>query len=156
MTYGHCKGVTRPGPPDSPSNRWAEVMFETTFRNQSEVKCMLNHQGVCGPFLMRGGFQVGLPGVGPHYFFSGTFFSMRLADVFNRDWKTILAKYQYYGCVEQFPRLLFQLDSQAGCLFFDGVNNLYDHKYWATEVEPRYQDWKNKRCTKTKLISVSD
>ena len=150
--YGHCKGVTRPGPVDSVPNRWAEAMFDTLFRAKDDATCLLDHFGACGPFLMRGGFRPGLPGLGPWYFFSGTFFAMRLVDVFNRDWRERLAKFRYYGCVEQFPRLLFQIDSEAACLFMDDTQNLYDESYWEAIVQPELEGWR--QCTKNSKISA--
>lgn len=137
--YGHCKGVTRPGPIDSIPNLWAEAMFDTVFRNHDAAVEMLDTKGICGSFLMRGGRRVGLPGVGPHYFFSGTFFAMRLADVATRNWRHLP---MHYGCVEQFPRLNFQIDTEAGCLFFDNVMNLYDETYWRSLVQPAVETWR--------------
>ncbi len=137
--YGHCKGVTRPGGRDSVPNRWAEAMFDLLFRNHDEAVELLDYNGVCGSFLMRGGFPMGLPGLGPHYFFSGTFFAMRLVDVFRRNWRQLP---QHYGCVEQFPRLLFDLHREVGCIFHDHCGNLYDERAWNEEIQPELDEWK--------------
>ena len=138
--YGHCKGVTRPQTPlDSAIHLWAEAMFETVFRNHDAVVNALDNHGVCGSFRMPGGYADGGPGIGSNWFFSGTFFAMRLVDVFGRNWQKIPT---HYGCVEQWPRLNFQRDSQAACLFFDNVTNLYDDNYWKSEVTPAFEKWK--------------
>jgi hypothetical protein len=141
--YGHCKGVTRPHQPlHSPIHQWAEAMFDTLFRNQEAAVDALDTAGVCGPFHMRGGFRDGQPGIGSNWFFSGTFFATRLADAFARNWSYMP---RHYGCVEQWPRLNFDQDTQAKCLFFDRVLNLYDEAYWQTTVGPRLKQWRESR-----------
>lgn len=141
--YGHCKGVTRPNTPlDGAVHLWAEVMFETVFRNQQSVVSALDTNGVCGSFRMPGGYKDGQPGIGSNWFFSGTFFGMRLVDVFNRNWSYLPT---HYGCVEQWPRLNFHKDQQSACLFFDNVKNLYDEDYWKTVITPAFNEWKSQR-----------
>jgi hypothetical protein len=143
--YGHCKGVTRPQTPlDSAIHLWADAMFECLFRNHEEAVNALDSHGVCGSFRMPGGYADGGPGIGSNWFFSGTFFAMRLADVFSRNWQKVPT---HYGCVEQWPRLNFQRDTQAACLFFDNVTNLYDDHYWKSEVTPAFQKWKEEHGT---------
>jgi hypothetical protein len=139
--YGHCKGVTREDVPTAPSHIWAEAMFDTLFRNQASVEKALDTYGVCGPLRMRGGRHqpVGSPGVGPHWFFSGTFFAMRLVDVFRRNWKQLPP---HYGNVEQWPRLNFDMDSETACVFLDDVQNLYDETYWLKTVTPALRHWR--------------
>jgi hypothetical protein len=144
--YGHCKGVSRPqAAPDSPSHIWAEAMFETVFRNQKEVVEALDTHGVCGSFRMPGGYRDGGPGIGSNWFYSGTFFAARLVDVFRRNWEYIPT---HYGCVEQWPRLNFERDTQAACLFFDNVHNLYDDEYWRTTINPAFEKWKAEHGTR--------
>ena len=143
--YGHCKGVSRPGStPESAINLWADAMFETLFRNRDAAITALDTHGVCGPFRMRGGYRDGTPGIGSFWFYSGTFFGIRLADAFNRKWDYVPT---HYGCVEQWPRLNFDQATQSACLFFDNVTNLYDEKYWADTVSPAFEKWKEARCT---------
>ncbi len=141
--YGHCKGVTRPARPrHAPPQWWGEVMFDTLFRNQAATVKTLDDHGVCGPFLMRGGDHrpIGLPGVSPDWFFSGTYFAMRLADVFARQWRYLPHN---YGCVEQWPRHNFDLHTQAACLFQCDVDNLYDVPYWQNQIWPAYRQWQD-------------
>lgn len=141
--YGHCKGVTRPGAAaDSAVNLWAEAMFETLFRNQEAAVAALDTNGVCGSFRMRGGYREGTPGIGSFWFYSGTFFAFRLVDAFKRNWSRMPA---HYGCVEQWPRLNFDQSTQAACLFFDNVTNLYDERYWQTTITPAFEKWKSER-----------
>lgn len=139
--YGHCKGVTRPCPVDDPPNEWARAMFDLLFRNQNAVIESLDSHGVCGSMLMRGGFPIGLPGVGNKWFYSGTFYAMRLADIFNRGWNQLD---NFYGCVETFPSANFKLDEETGCLLLNGVNNLYDGEHWKTTIGPAVDEWRAK------------
>ena len=141
--YGHCKGVSRPGAAhDSAVNLWAEAMFETVFRNHDAAISALDVYGVCGSFRMRGGFRDGGPGLGSFWFYSGTFFATRLVDAFKRNWAYMRP---HYGCVEQWPRLNFDQHTQAACLFFDNVTNLYDESYWKNIVTPAFKKWKRER-----------
>lgn len=141
--YGHCKGVSRPqAAPDSASHIWAEAMFETVFRNHDAAVAALDTHGVCGSFRMPGGYRDGGPGIGSNWFYSGTFFGMRLVDTFRRRWQYMPT---HYGCVEQWPRLNFDKTTQSACLFFDNVNNLYDDTYWQTTITPAFEKWKSER-----------
>jgi len=143
--YGHCKGVSRPRSPlDSAVHLWAEAMFETVFRNRDAAISALDTHGVCGSFRMRGGYRDGTPGIGSFWFFSGTFFGIRLADAFKTNWDYMSP---HYGCVEQWPRLNFDQHTQSACLFFDEVTNLYDEQYWKSVVTPAFEKWKERRCS---------
>ena len=143
--YGHCKAVTRPQEPlEGAIHRWAEAMFETLFRNHDAVVSALDTHGVCGSFRMPGGYRDGGPGIGSNWFYSGTFFATRLADAFARRWDYLPT---HYGCVEQWPRLNFDRDTQSACLFFDNVHNLYDEQYWKTTITPAFEQWKREHGT---------
>ncbi len=145
--YGHCKGVSRKGVSrDKPPWLWAEAMFETLFRNHDAAVDALDTKGVAGPFRMRGGLPLGRAGIGPNWFYSGTFFAMRLVDVFRRNWSKLP---NHYGNVEQWPRLNFALDTESACLFFDGVTNLYDEQYWPREITPALIKWRAERASGT-------
>ena len=135
--YGHSKGVTRPH--EQPPQLWAEALFDTTFRNRDAAIDALDSAGCVGPFRMPGGKAVNLPGVGPWWFFSGTFFAVRSVDAFRRNWRTIP---KHYGCVEQWPRLNFDRLLETACLFHDETANLYDQTYWQDTVTPAFNAWK--------------
>lgn len=138
--YGHTKGVTRADQPEHlPPHLWAEAMFETLFRNRAAAVSQLDRYGITGPFLMRGNQPIGRPGVGPWWFFSGTFFAARCVDAFRGNWSKLP---KHYGCVEQWPRLNFNRDSQASCLFLDNCQNLYDAVYWSDVVTPAFEQWR--------------
>ena len=144
--YGHCKGVSRPqASPDSASHIWAKAMFETVFRNHDAAVAALDTHGVCGSFRMPGGYRDGGPGIGSNWFYSGTFFGIRLVDAFRRKWSYMPT---HYGCVEQWPRLNFDKTTQSACLFFDDVNNLYDDAYWQATITPAFEKWKVDRGTR--------
>ena len=143
--YGHCKGVTRPHtPPDAAIHKWAVAMFECLFRNHDQAIAALDTNGVCGSFRMPGGYPDGGPGIGSNWFYSGTFFATRLADAFARNWLHLPI---HYGCVEQWPRLNFDIKTQAACLFLDNVHNLYDETYWQTTITPAFEQWKQEHGT---------
>jgi hypothetical protein len=93
---------------------------------------------------MPGGYKDGGPGIGSNWFYSGTFFAIRLADAFGRNWDKIPT---HYGCVEQWPRLNFDRATQSACLFFDNVTNLYDEQYWINTVTPAFEQWKQEHGT---------
>lgn len=141
--YGHTKGVTREHDgADKPPHLWARAMFATVFGNRDAVVDTLDTAGVTGAFRMNGGLGVGRPGVGPHWFYSGTFFAARSVDVFRRNWQHLL---NHYGCVEQWPRMMFDRETESACVFFDGVDNLYDPTYWHDQVTPAFMEWQNAR-----------
>lgn len=135
--YGHTKGVMRDPSLGASPHWWAEVMFNVMFRRPELSVSALERSAICGAFRMPGGYPVGSPGVGPYWFFSGTMFAARCADVFSRNWNHVPL---HYGCVEQWPRTLFRI-TESECLFFDNVNNLYDQGYWESQVWPAYHQW---------------
>jgi len=143
--YGHCKGVTRPQSlPDAAIHKWAVAMFDCLFRNHDQAIAALDTHGVCGSLRMPGGYKDGGPGIGSNWFYSGTFFAIRLADTFARNWEKIPT---HYGCVEQWPQLNFDRATQAACLFLDNVHNLYDETYWQTTITPAFEQWKQEHGT---------
>jgi len=135
--YGHSKGVTRPT--DETPQLWAKASFDTLFRNRVEAISALDSVGVVGAFRMPGGKAVNLPGLGPWWFFSGTFFAVRSVDAFKRNWSSLP---KHYGCVEQWPRLNFDRLTETRCLFHDETANLYDANYWRETVTPAFEKWK--------------
>lgn len=137
--YGHSKGVTRINQGrESPPQWWAEAMFDTVFRNHADVVDSLDSSGICGAFRMPGGYAIDLPGVGPNWFFSGTFFAFRAIDAFSRNWENVG---NFYGCVEQWPQAVFKIGESA-CSFFPDVRNLYDENYWRSTVFPEFRKWR--------------
>ena len=134
--YGHSKGVTKPT--KRAPQIWAEASFTTLFRNRDAVVSALDIAGVVGPFLMPGGYPEKMPGVGPNWFFSGTFFAARSVDVFRRNWRELS---RCYGCVELWPGENFERHEVA-CVFFDDVAGLYDEDYWDDVVTPAFERWK--------------
>lgn len=137
--YGHSKGVTRPNNLlHEPPHLWASAMFDTLFRNRDNVVSALDHAGIAGPFRHVGGSADG-PGIGPHWFYSGTFFAARCVNVFRRNWRHLL---EHYGCVEQWPRFMFDCHTEAACVFFDQVSNLYDATYWCETITPAIEAWR--------------
>lgn len=151
--YGHTKGVTRwMHKRSDPPHLWAEAMFDTLFRNREEAISMLDAKAITGPFRMTGGRPIGRPGIGPWWFYSGTFFAARCSDVFRRNWQHLPF---HYGCVEQWPRLNFDMLSESSCLFFDRTDNLYDEAYWSGKVTPEFEKWKKRKCQKSQSTSTS-
>lgn len=129
--YGHSKGVTRfDHPRESPPHWWTSAMFDTVIRNQDEVIAALDESGICGAFRTNG--------VGHPWHFSGTFFALRSADVFRRNWEDLG---KYYGSVEMWPSEIFSREESA-CLFLDQASNLYDEQYWTNTVFKELTTWR--------------
>ena len=139
--YGHCKGVSRyQNKSHEPPHLWAATMFDTLFRNRDVAIAALDTKGICGPFRMLGNQPIDKPGVGPHWFFSGTFFAFRSVDAYRRRWKRIP---KHYGCVEQWPRLMFDAITESECLAFDNVGNLYEFDYWENKITDDVARWRS-------------
>ena len=72
-----------------------------------------------------------------HY--SGTFFWMRHASVFARDWRNVP---QFYGGVEAWPGMHFARH-ETGCLLLDNLRELpYQDRFWAQKGNAAAAQWK--------------
>lgn len=150
--YGHTKGVTHPGEPvDSPVRNWTKISFDALFREQDIVHTALSSHGCVGSFRVRGADRVKHPG-GWH--FSGTFFAVRAAEVFRRDWRKLK---NHYGCVELWVNGVFK-EHESACVFFDNISHsrmLYQADFWKSTVKPRYLNWLNGGQIEDRSLTVA-
>lgn len=137
--FGHSKGVTR-GATDKAIRWWTEVMMETVMENIAGAEYSLSTNGVTGSFKKYGEFN--LPGNNVWHY-SGSFFWMRLSDVFQRDWEFL---HNFFASVEAWPGFQFKR-GEAGCLFGDRVGHLYDLLYWKKVVWKQLDKWRDGCCS---------
>lgn len=140
--FGHSKGVTRQ-PGDKAIRWWTETMLETVMENISGADYSLSHFGVTGAFKRYGEFN--LPG-NNIWHYSGSFFWMRLQEVFKRDWEYL---HNFFASVEAWPGFNFKRH-EAGCLFLDKAGHLYDLQYWKKTVHKQLNLWRDGCCETVK------
>lgn len=116
--YGHAKGVKYTEEQPAVTS-WSELLYRSCLDDWQAVERSLSQFPITGSMRRRISLS---KGYGWHY--SGTFFWFRNADVIQR-LKRIRRTGNYYGHVEMWPGIMFER-SEAGCLFGDGVDNLYD------------------------------
>jgi hypothetical protein len=135
--YAHAKGVKyEPQLPRS-VKRWAETQYALALDDWPAVKAQLQRFAMTGAFRRHGRFQNHQNVGGWHY--SGTFFWMRHAPVFARDWRNVP---QFYGGVEAWPGMHFDRN-ETGCLLFDHLRELpYHDHFWVNQGEPAFERWK--------------
>lgn len=135
--YAHAKGVKyEPRFPRS-VKRWAEVQYAVTLDDWLAVKEQLQRFAMTGIFRKHGRFANHQNLGDWHY--SGTFFWMRHANVFSRDWRNVP---QFYGGVEAWPGLHFSRE-ETGCLLLDNLRELpYQDRFWASKGDPAMRSWK--------------
>ena len=135
--YGHAKAVTHPDQPlGAPFHLWTAALFDASFRNRAAMLDALDYYGIAGSFKVPKAANTH-----HNWHYSGTFWACRSIDVFRRDWRFLKT---YYGCVEMWVNWMFD-DSQAACLFLDGIPNsqlLYTPEYWRDTVTPAWETWK--------------
>ena len=78
-----------------------------------------------GLFGMRDGYN---------WHYSGTFFWWRLQELGRRDWRSI--DHQFFG-TESWPGKHCRSE-EAGCLFLNDCNDLYNVDYWTNTVWPAW------------------
>ena len=135
--YAHAKGVKyEPQFPRS-VKRWAEVQYAVTLDDWLGVKEQLQRFAMTGIFRKHGRFANHQNLGDWHY--SGTFFWMRHASVFARDWQRVP---QFYGGVEAWPGMHFACQ-ETGCMLLDNLRELpYQDRFWASKGDPAIQRWK--------------
>lgn len=133
--FGHSKGVSR-GPKDKAIRYWTETMMETVMENISGAEYSLGRYGVTGAFKRYGEFN--LPG-NNLWHYSGSFFWMRLQEVFKRDWTYL---HNFFASVEAWPGYQFTR-GEAGCLFADKAGHLYDLSYWNRTLFKHLDKWRD-------------
>lgn len=136
--YAHAKGVKyEPQLPRS-VKRWAEVQYAVMLDDWSAVKDQLQRFAMTGIFRKHGRFANHHNLGDWHY--SGTFFWMRHASVFARNWRDVP---QFYGGVEAWPGMHFGRH-ETGCLLMDNLRELpYQDRFWAHKGDPAMKLWKS-------------
>jgi hypothetical protein len=132
----HAKGAT--GRPGYPAAQWADVMYETCLDGWPAALRLLRRFPVVGPFKTRGKTWGDSES---RWFYSGSFWWQRDADVFARDWRHIEPLYQG---IEAWPSLHFT-DEEAGCLFGEVLTRgpgPYDHGFMEHVVLPELEAWR--------------
>ena len=123
--YAHAKGVRHEPNVPRTVHRWAEVNYRVTLDDWAGVREQLDHFALTGAFRMLGRFRAHQYAGDWHY--SGTYFWLRHAHVFNRDCLEVPA---FYGGVEAWPGIYFGRD-ETGCLLFDDLRQLaYHEQFW--------------------------
>jgi hypothetical protein len=135
--YAHAKGVKyEPRLPRS-VKRWAEVQYAVTLDDWLAVREHLDRFAMTGIFRKHGRFANHRNLGDWHY--SGTFFWMRHASVFARDWRNVP---QFYGGVEAWPGMQFARH-ETGCLLLDNLRELpYQDRFWSQKGNAAASQWK--------------
>jgi len=133
--YCHAKGVRHKFQADSNHAvlRWSEAMYHTCLDYWPMVEEQLRTKAMTGSFKLHHGQKK----LGNRWFYSGTFYWFRHQDVFRRNWRYIDKK--FIG-VELWPGKMFSAE-ETGCLFQDGVGDLYSSNYWDSTIQPAYDQW---------------
>ena len=137
--YGHAKGVKYEPDVPEPIRRWAEVQYQVVLDDWLTVREQLQRYAMTGTFKRYGRFN-------PHrnladWHYSGTYFWVRHAHLFARDYQKIP---QFYGGVETWPGTVFRKE-ETGCVFIDNLSTgraqlPYYPEFWAT-AEPALKRW---------------
>lgn len=133
--FAHAKGVTHDD--KSTAHRWSEIMYQTLYFNWPAVLPFLNTYGCLGSFKRYGEFNV--PN-SHRWHYSGTFYWVRSASLFARDWQMCCPT--THG-TESYLGMHFR-PSEAGCVFMDLCENVYDTTYFRDVVEKEFAVWASK------------
>lgn len=135
--YAHAKGVKyEPQFPRS-VKRWAEVQYAVTLDDWLGAKEQLQRFAMTGIFRKHGRFA-NHENLGDWHY-SGTFFWLRHASVFSRNWQEVP---QFYGGVEAWPGMHFSRH-ETGCMLLDNLRELpYQDRFWASKGDPAMRRWK--------------
>jgi hypothetical protein len=139
--YGHAKGVKYEPDIPVPIRRWSEVQYQVVLDDWLTVREQLQRYAMTGPFKRYGRFN-------PHHnladwHYSGTYFWVRHAHLFARDYQNIP---QFYGGVETWPGTVFRKE-ETGCVFIDDLgpsraHHPYYPEFWLT-AEPALKRWQS-------------
>ena len=139
--YGHAKGVKYEPNIPLPIRRWSEVQYQVVLDDWLTVREQLQRYAMTGPFKRYGRFN-------PHHnladwHYSGTYFWVRHAHLFARDYQNIP---QFYGGVETWPGTVFRKE-ETGCVFIDDLgpsraHHPYYPEFWVT-AEQALKRWQS-------------
>ena len=137
--FGHSKGTSKQVNAGVTSHPWGRLMYETCLDYWSYVNAMLQRYPIVGSFKKTFG-----PWGSSDWHYSGTFYWIRAAELFSRNWLKI--DMTWWGS-ETYPGAQFRSE-EAGCLFYEKPSwemNLYDLSYWNGRIWPAYRKWRAER-----------
>jgi hypothetical protein len=137
--YGHAKGVKYEPNIPQPVRRWSEVQYQVALDDWVGIREQLQRYAMTGPFKRHGRYKPHRNLANWHY--SGTYFWMRHAHVFARDYQNVP---QFYGGVETWPGIVFR-NEETGCVFVDDLGpshtyHPYFPQFWRTAA-PILKRW---------------
>jgi hypothetical protein len=136
--YAQAKATTRSR--THIGNHWSDVQYIVYLDYIRLVEDQLRRVPVTGAFKKLGpGWRADQTVSDWHY--SGSWFWVRLADLFRRDWRTVD---QFWSGVEPYPSQKFRT-AEAACLFWEKQvpqMNLYHPRYWQHVVDPAFEQWR--------------
>jgi methyltransferase family protein len=136
--YAHAKGVKYEPAVPSALRRWAEVQYRTSLDDWLAIRDYLQRSAMTGCFRRFGRFSAHRNLTDWHY--SGTYFWLRHADVFQRNYQEVP---QFYWGVEVWPGLLFRQE-ETSCFFYDGVTgNPYYEAFWSMTGDEEFRRWES-------------
>ena len=136
--YAHAKGVKYEPNVPAPVKRWAEVQYRVALEDWPTIRDHLQRFAMTGCFRRPGRFSAHRSLADWHY--SGTFFWMRNAHVFTRNYPAVP---QFYGGVETWPGMVFRKEETA-CLFIDNVRqHPYLQDFWRNMAEGEFGRWES-------------
>jgi hypothetical protein len=141
--YGHAKGVKFEPNVLLPVMRWAEALYEGALDDWLTVRDHLQQFAMTGCFKRYGRYPNHRNLADWHY--SGTYFWLRNADVFSRNYADVP---QFYGGVEIWPGLLFRKEETGYLLVDDLSDHLYSINFWL-----KFAESERERCESRKQVS---
>lgn len=130
----HAKGV-RHDNHGGHVQAWADLMYQSCLDYWPLVEHQLSQYVATGSFKRYGMFTTPR---NKRWHYSGTFFWWRPAELAKRDWRRIDRR--FFGTESWLGLHCFP--DETGCLFLDGVGDLYQADYWENEVWPKWSSWK--------------
>ena len=138
--YGHAKGVKHEPNVSLPVMRWAEALYQGALDDWLMIRDHLKRFAITGCFKRYGQYPDHRYLADWHY--SGTYFWLRNADVFSRNYADVP---QFYGGVETWPGRLFRRE-ETGCLLVDNLRaHLYSIDFWLEFAESELKRCKHKQ-----------
>jgi hypothetical protein len=134
--FAHAKGVTRTQPEFAGAHRWASVLYRASLNHWPRVEQLLAKFPIAGP----------MKHVGRNYFrtpsrwqFLGSFFWVRLAEMFRRDWRQLD---QNWAAVETWCGLHYGIEEGAAIFPERPVpdGQIYTSAYW-DQMEKQFDTW---------------
>ena len=136
--YAHAKGVKYEPQFPPAVRRWAEVQYAVSLDDWRGLREQLQRFAMTGIFRKHGRFRNHENVSDWHY--SGTFFWLRHAQVFQRPWADVP---QFYGGVEAWPGVHFR-SHETGCMLLDNLKELpYHDRFWTVRGNPAFSKWQS-------------